>query len=84
MSRRQPKGDKMRVLSFEKLKEKRNREQDRRRIEATQFVVDAWNIAVEHERFLPKELALKLVRQIMVDHGIKVKELKSGSHPDTE
>lgn len=45
--------------------------------EISKFTLEAFQSAVEQERYLPWDLAVTLVRQIMIDHGIQLKDLKA-------
>jgi hypothetical protein len=46
--------------------------------EVSQFTLEAFKAAVEQERYLPWNLAVTLIRQIMIDHGIGVEDLDQG------
>lgn len=39
--------------------------------------MDAWSAAVDNSRYLPWQMAVKLIQQIMIDHGIKTEDIKS-------
>ncbi len=39
------------------------------------FIMDMWYEAVDKERYLPRELSIKLIEQIMLDHGIMLQDL---------
>ncbi len=65
------------VISFENVKEKQDQEQREQTEKAYEFTFQAWNVAVEHSRFLPQKMAIKLIEQIVYDHGIRADDLKS-------
>jgi hypothetical protein len=43
--------------------------------ELSPFTMEAFKTAVEQERYLPWNLAVTLVRQIMIDHGIRLEDV---------
>lgn len=65
----------MSVTQIEDFREKQGRQKFEKEKAAGQFTMDMWYEAVEKERYLPWQLAIKLIEQIMVDHGITLKDL---------
>jgi hypothetical protein len=55
----------------------RKRELCEEQEEVSQFTLEAFKAAVEQERYLPWNLAVILVRQVMIDHGIKLEDLEA-------
>ncbi len=68
----------MKIVSLEKSRKKRDEQRHQKDLEAASFTANVWNIAVDHERYLPRKLAIKLIHQIMMDHGIEVREMTEG------
>ena len=66
----------MNVISLDSVKKNRDAQVRRQNEEALEFTYSAWQIAVEHSRFLPRDMALKLIQQIVYDHGMGLDELK--------
>ncbi len=66
----------MNVISLDSVKKTRDAQVKRQNEEALEFTYSAWQIAVEHSRFLPRDMALKLIQQIVYDHGVRIDELK--------
>lgn len=65
----------MSVTQIEDFRQKQEREKFERERAAGRFTMDMWQEAVEKERYLPRQLAVKLIEQIMIDHGITLKDL---------
>jgi hypothetical protein len=65
----------MSVTQMSEFRERQMREQFERAETASQFIMDMWYEAVDKERYLPWELSIKLIEQIMVDHGITLQDL---------
>lgn len=66
----------MNVISLDSAKKTRDAQAKRQNEEALEFTYSAWQIAVEHSRFLPRDMALKLIQQIVYDHGMRIEEIK--------
>ncbi len=71
----------MSVKDMGEFREKRAKEKFERDEAACQFIIDMWREAVEKERYLPWELSIKLIEQIMLDHGIRMGDLAKNRLP---
>jgi len=65
----------MSVTQMSEFRDRRIQEQFERADTAGQFIMEMWYEAVDKERYLPWELSIKLIEQIMVDHGITLQDL---------
>ncbi len=65
-------------MSVQKISEFREKQEQRKfeeQIAADDFMMYMWQEAVDKERYLPRELSIKLIEQIMLDHGINLQDL---------
>ena len=65
----------MSVTRMNEFRDRQIREKFEQDEAAGKFVMDMWYEAVDKERYLPRELSLKLIEQIMLDHGITLQDL---------
>lgn len=71
----------MSVKDIVEFREKRAKEKFEREEASCQFIMDMWYEAVDKERYLPWELSIKLIEQIMLDHGITLGDLAKNRLP---
>lgn len=64
----------MRVENLSEFRKERAQREFQKEMETSEFILDMWYEATDKERYLPRELAIKLIEQIMLDHGIRPQE----------
>jgi hypothetical protein len=67
----------MGVVVVGKFRADQRRESLEEQAEISQFTLEAFKAALEQERYLPWKLAVTLVRQVMLDHGIRLEDLEN-------
>jgi hypothetical protein len=63
----------MNIIDLKDFRSRREHQRIERR--ACEFLIEAWNSAVENEQRLPTEMALSLIHRIMLDHGLTFQDI---------